>query len=64
MGFTLGDGALNITAVTEGLAYATEGVSDHATAVDKFFVLVSGFMVFLIKQVSLCLLPVPSVLRM
>jgi len=49
MSFTLGDGALNITAVTEGLTYATEGVSDHATAVDKFFVLVSGFMVFLMQ---------------
>jgi len=49
MSFILPDDSLNKTAVVESLGSAINSLQDQATAIDKFFVLVSGFMVFLMQ---------------
>ncbi len=41
--------ALNPIGVSEAITAATAGLEDHATAVDKMYVLISGFMVFLMQ---------------
>ena len=47
--FILSTGILNTTGVSEALGKAAETLEDHATAVNKVYVLISGFMVFLMQ---------------
>lgn len=47
---TLVDGAQNVTAISEAIDLIAKTLEDHATAVDKAYVLVSGFLVFLMQS--------------
>ncbi len=46
----LTNGALNAAGVQAALTTASETLEDHATAADKMYVLISGFMVFLMQS--------------
>lgn len=47
--FVLNDGTLNVANVNETLVKNIDAIADHTNAVDKMYVLISGFMVFLMQ---------------